>query len=501
MVRLSMLRPSRPPLSIPPSVEDVLSHQREVIAELIRSPSLSQGDVESALRELTEAASRLIDVQRASVWLFNADRTRIECLDLYDAATEEHAGGLALERQDAPAYFGAAVQERCIVAHDARNDPRTREFSESYLVAHGITSMLDAPVLVRGELVGVVCHEHVGPPREWHAREELLAGTLADLAGMALSAGEHAAQARELRALHDNLEQLVEHRTAELRQARDNVRALYEALPVAMILTRADDGSVLLTNPQACELFGVAPDSARGKHLPDFWADQTPRAELLAKLERVSLVEGFECELKKRDGQSFWASVSARTLTFDGAPCVLFTVQDISHKREMEEQLRLLATTDDLTGIYNRRHFFELAERLLRLAERHGRALSAVMLDVDRFKAINDRYGHQVGDSALVMLTQICRQELRQSDVLGRYGGEEFVVLLPETGAGEARQAVERIRERLAATPLRTGDGAIHFTISGGVAERLPGESLEDLLKRADAALYDAKASGRDCVK
>ena len=144
-----------PPSSAPPSVEDVLSLQRDVIAQLIRSPALAQGDLSEAIRLVTESAARLLDVRRASVWRFDETRTRIECLDLYDREAGTHRQGLALDQADAPTYFAAAREERCIVAHDARTDPRTREFAQSYLEPNEIFAMLDAPVLVRGIIVGL----------------------------------------------------------------------------------------------------------------------------------------------------------------------------------------------------------------------------------------------------------------------------------------------------------------------------------------------------------
>jgi diguanylate cyclase (GGDEF)-like protein/PAS domain S-box-containing protein len=480
-------------------VEDVLSLQRDVIADLMRSRALMEGDVNAALTHVTEAASRLLSVRRASVWRFDEARTRIDCLDLFDAMTGQHHQGARILAVDAPSYFEAMGEERCIVAHDARTDPRTSDFTEGYLVPNDIYAMLDAPVLVRGELVGVMCHEQVTTPRRWHVRDELLAGTFADFVGMALGAAEHAVQAKELGILRDGLEVLVEERTRELMQSRENVRTLFETSPVGMLLT-GNDGAVLLANQQAGDLFEVAPESARGKSTPDFWVDLEARDQLLAMVRERGLVEGFDTELRSREGRRFWGSVSARALDFDGRPALLIAVQDVTDKKELEKRLRVLATTDDLTRLHNRRHFFELAEPMMKLAERHGWPLSAAMIDVDHFKAINDRYGHAMGDDALRRLANVCREQLRTSDILARYGGEEFVVLFPETDRDAARAAVERMRGALGDSPLLHATGPIHFSVSAGVAQRRDGEKLDDLLRRADEALYAAKGAGRDRV-
>ena len=481
-----------PPSSTPPSVEDVLSLQRDITARLMRSEALMQGDIEKALHLVTEAAAQMIDVRRASVWRFDEGRTSIACLDLYDAVARTHQQGLVLRAEDAPHYFAAALEHRCIVAHDAHRDPRTKEFSESYLAPHGITAMLDAPVLVRGELIGVVCHEHVGSPRRWEAREELLAGTLADFVGMAWSAAEHREQALELGSLRDGLEILVDERTRELQQSRENVRALFEASPVAMVLTRDADATVIMANRSAAELFEVPMESARGLHALDFWVDGVARATLRDAVKERGKVVGFESELKTAS-RRFWASISAQGLVFESEPAMLVGIEDISERKELEQRLRVLATTDELTGIFNRRHFFDRAEPLVALAERHQRPLSLALLDVDNFKALNDAHGHLIGDEALRVLTRLCQSTLRASDLLARFGGEEFVVLFPETAGDDAREAVERIQDA-----LRTRIAGPSFTVSAGVAERKRGEGLEGLLRRADTALYHAKDEGRD---
>jgi len=165
-------------------------------------------------------------------------------------------------------------------------------------------------------------------------------------------------------------------------------------------------------------------------------------------------------------------------------------------------EVKRLATTDALTGISNRRHFLLLGERLFETARRYGQPLSALMLDVDHFKRVNDRYGHAVGDEVLRALALRCRESLRSADLLGRYGGEEFAMLLPMTQAEPAESLLaERIRRAIAHEPFATGAGPVSITASIGMATLSPAlSSLEELLVRADASLYDAKAAGRDQV-
>ena len=166
------------------------------------------------------------------------------------------------------------------------------------------------------------------------------------------------------------------------------------------------------------------------------------------------------------------------------------------------DEVQRLATLDGLTSTYNRRHFMDLAQLQYDNARRFGHPLTAMMLDVDHFKRINDRHGHHVGDQVLRMLAERCRGALRSVDVLGRYGGEEFALLLPGTTQHNAASVLaERIRRRVADEPINTDDGAVRVTVSVGVAE-LDSEMRgpEDLFKRADAALYEAKQAGRNRV-
>ena len=154
---------------------------------------------------------------------------------------------------------------------------------------------------------------------------------------------------------------------------------------------------------------------------------------------------------------------------------------------------------DSLTGALARAYLTELAQHDLLLARRHGRPLAAAMLDIDHFKRVNDTWGHAAGDRALCALVQACRQTLRASDYIGRIGGEEFVCVMPETGAGDALACAERIRMAVAALRLPVAGGTLSFTVSAGVAVLGPEHGgWPELLRAADAALYRAKESGRD---
>ncbi|NTV94446.1 MAG: diguanylate cyclase [Thiobacillus sp.] len=170
--------------------------------------------------------------------------------------------------------------------------------------------------------------------------------------------------------------------------------------------------------------------------------------------------------------------------------------------RYLQRELQRQATLDFLTGIPNRRHFMVQAERELHLGRRHASPFSLVVSDLDHFKSINDRHGHPAGDQVLKHFCAVGRQALRKSDILGRIGGEEFAILLPNTGLTEALVVAERVRKAVAETGLDLGNGTtLHITGSFGLTAHGDGDrDLDDLLRRADAALYEAKESGRNRV-
>lgn len=165
------------------------------------------------------------------------------------------------------------------------------------------------------------------------------------------------------------------------------------------------------------------------------------------------------------------------------------------------EELERLATTDGMTGLFNRRHFLALAECEWKRARRYDRSVSLAILDIDFFKAINDEFGHDVGDSVIVHLTELAGRAKRDTDLLARIGGEEFALLLPETTLSDASTVAERIRHVIATRPFGKAPHSVAATVSIGVAastDTMAG--FTDLMKAADDALYDAKRSGRNRV-
>ena len=203
----------------------------------------------------------------------------------------------------------------------------------------------------------------------------------------------------------------------------------------------------------------------------------------------------------QRMGNAIWISLLVPvplTIAFGGVCMSLVISLDKAWKRVNE-----LAMLDTLTGLSNRRDFMPAAQRELDLALRHQQPLALMVLDIDHFKRINDTLGHLGGDEVLVQIAHRCRDALRATDLLARWGGEEFIMLLPNTPLAQARQLAERVRESIIGMPaIIVSDQPVAVTASLGAAGIMPGQAstLEDLIRRADTALYMAKSAGRDQV-
>jgi diguanylate cyclase (GGDEF)-like protein len=176
-------------------------------------------------------------------------------------------------------------------------------------------------------------------------------------------------------------------------------------------------------------------------------------------------------------------------------------------RRRLEElvnlrtrELELLATTDELTGTLSRRRILEVAAEECQRTERYPGMPCFAMFDVDHFKSINDRFGHSAGDAALRLVVTTAKGQLRQQDRIGRYGGEEFLIVFPETSVDGATRVTERVRQSVDALDLHADGTRLRLTISAGVADVSRGERVDDVLKRVDAAMYQAKAAGRNRV-
>ncbi len=263
-----------------------------------------------------------------------------------------------------------------------------------------------------------------------------------------------------------------------------------------------DGPEIVYVNPAFTRLTGYAENEALGAtpailNGPD--TDTAALQDIREALSRDMPVHGTVLQYA-RGGRPFWCDLNMFPLRDSSGLVTHFAAFLRDRTREMEaaQELYDAATTDELTGFYNRRHFTDSLEQAIRRCRRYGHALSLLTFDLDRFKAVNDTYGHPVGDEVLRTVAATCKPMVRDPDALGRIGGEEFAVLLNETPLDGARIAAERLRTAIEAATTEADGAAIKITASFGCAQLAAGEDARGLIARADDALYRAKQNGRN---
>lgn len=246
---------------------------------------------------------------------------------------------------------------------------------------------------------------------------------------------------------------------------------------------------------------GISAEMLRGKTPHELLGDElgTRLSDNYTRCVQSGRPISYEEKLALPGGEKIW--FTTLTPVYDNAAITFLvgSAQDITQRKQAEDKLRIMATMDELTGLWNRRHFLDHLNREVERGSRYGQFFSVMMLDVDNFKNVNDLHGHAAGDAALRQLADMMRKYLRGADMPGRFGGEEFAVILPQTHLDGAFQLAERLRRGVEQTPVQIEDKVIPLTVSIGVAEYdqcIAGADV--ILKLADDALYAAKNSGRN---
>jgi diguanylate cyclase (GGDEF)-like protein/PAS domain S-box-containing protein len=342
----------------------------------------------------------------------------------------------------------------------------------------------------------------------------------------------------------------------KVRTALAEMDSILENSLVGILVMRRR--TVLRANTRLADMFGYSPEEVMGKnarlfHVSDRHYDEFGQV-YLSRLNRTQFTN-IEYPFRRKDGREIWCRVAGKAIDpADMDRGVVWCLEDVTEekkaqqalrqyakdlfrtKQQVEESARRLASMiqelddknarleeevaerrrveealrdserryrelslrDELTGLFNTRHFFEQAEAELRRTNRYGHPLSLLFIDLDNFKKFNDTHGHLAGDKVLAGLGEVLASSIRDTDLAFRYGGEEFVVLLPETAGPEALRQAERVREAFA---RRTAEAGTAQTLSMGVAQYVQGEGLRDFIHRADQAMYKAKHSGKDCCQ
>lgn len=291
----------------------------------------------------------------------------------------------------------------------------------------------------------------------------------------------------------------------ERKRAEEKLKILKKAMDTIEIGVTISDrnGNITYTNPAEARMHGYDVAELIGRHSSIFGLNKPSKTDPAADIDNMVHWKRESVNVSA-DGSSFPVQLVSTPVKDESEKAIgIVTIsEDITERKRIEEQLKQLASTDPLTGCYNRRYFFELGENELKRSKRYGHVFSVLMMDIDHFKKINDEYGHAVGDATLVALAKTCLSSIRATDVFGRLGGEEFGIVFVETNLSDSIVLAERIRSELSEILVPVEKDVIGFTVSIGLSEiRQDDISLDEILKRADQALYEAKNEGRNRVK
>ena len=477
-------------------------------------------DIDDVLGAIARAAADLMAVPVVLVWSADEPRRTLTLRAFSDPVLAVDYPALVITFDDGVAGW-VAVHRRAIDIPDLANDRRVRSGAAAWARAHGFTAATFLPIVFQDTLLGVVAlGSKTTLPHGPDARE-LLDGFVAQAAVAIRNARLYA----ELRSANERLQRRTRDLDALTRMAEVLQACITEDEAYVVVARFAgevfaeESGAVFVNGAshkrvEARAVWGGFPASESGAFETEgCWALRRGRSHAVS-----DTASGVVCEHlpRPRPGASLCVPLAAQGeslgVLYLGARGELGEdkqqlAQTVAEQLglavanlKLRETLRNQSIRDPLTGLFNRRYMEETLDRELRRAERNQRPLCVAMLDLDHFKSLNDGFGHEAGDLLLAELGRLLRTSLRGSDVVCRYGGEEFVLILPEAGPEDGLRRVEQLREssrQLLVTHRGRSIGSPTF--SGGIAVYpADGETVEDLLRAADAALYAAKHGGRD---
>ncbi|STQ90481.1 sensor domain-containing diguanylate cyclase [Iodobacter fluviatilis] len=285
-----------------------------------------------------------------------------------------------------------------------------------------------------------------------------------------------------------------------LNASEARFRQMIETSPVAIVLARMPDYFITYINHQAAELFDQTQAGALSQRAFELYKSKLTFMEQVQRIQQGDAQHNIEVLLQRKDGQPFWGNLSMSVHETNQSTTIMIGISDITSKKQLEADLQHRATIDSLSGLFNRAYFTERANHEIARAKRNQQPLIVIMLDIDHFKKINDNWGHDTGDIAIQSLAGLCQSTLRDIDIIGRIGGEEFAILLPETDLEKGFPVAERLRQRIEAQRiLLTDKQTLQFTASLGLTIlEEDDQKIDRILKRADQALYQAKHDGRN---
>jgi diguanylate cyclase (GGDEF)-like protein len=456
--------------------------------------------LEEALRRITEVAGSTLDVERTSVWLFDATRTKLVCRSLYRRSLRQHMAGAELDASAFPLYVAALQNNRSIDASDAQRDARTAELAESYLKPLGVTSMLEATVRQDGELAGVVCHEHVGPMRQWLLDEKGFAASIADMVAMVLTLHDQRTLAARLAISEERYRTFVDISTEAILRADLDPPVQADEAPGVIAAQVAARARIAECNPSFARLLRAPSGEALvGRLVAELLPPGLVERLALEWVEAGFRFSEYEFDLIDSLGQPRWILGSMVGAVRDGHIHSLWsTWRDISQRRSAVQALEHQARHDPLTGLPNRKWVAERLQTLLAAPEARTDGVALLLMDLDHFKEINDALGHFAGDQLLKLVGPRLAPLLdAHAGEIARLGGDEFALILRRCGDEGRVQTLARELGDALRKPFQVG--LLRLAIDGSIGAAIHpahGHDASSLMRCADVAMYEAKRKG-----
>ncbi len=458
------------------------------LLNIIKNKEIYSATYGDSFNAITEEASNTLNVARASIWMFSENRDSIYSADLYEKCKDNHSKGGLLFKKDCPNYFEALNHGRFINANNAHSDIRTHELSLNYLKAHGISSLIDSPIIFNGKLIGVLCLEHIGDVRVWSEEEITYVSSLADLVS-------HSLQAQKRRQVEK-----------ALFESERRYRSLVENIPELVYRTDTD-GVIMFASQMVTTLTGNHPNEVIGKHISQLVHSPSNELEdLMFELKQEGFVKNRQLEFLKKDGTSWWGEISAHLTKDDmgNYSCIDGVLRDVSKEKVAQEKLNYQATHDSLTGLINRGEFEKRVNLVLdELSSNSDDSSTHVMcfLDLDQFKVINDTFGHAAGDQLLRSLGELIQSSTRDVDTVSRLGGDEFGLILYNCSLTHAHEIASQLLDLIINHQFYWKDKIFKLGASIGLVQiNQDSTDFTELFRQADTACYVAKDNGRNRI-
>jgi len=457
----------------------------QVYVELTKDHRIFADRLERGLKRITQTCARSMGVDRVSVWAFDAEIGALSCLCLWDQNSAAFEHGAVLKQREIPRYFEALSSQRLIDASDARQDSRTSELTDDYLIPLNIHAMLDATLRFEGRLRGVLCTEVVGKSRAWSEAEKMFVSSVAEL-----------------------IDQLMI--LDRLRQRESHYRSLFDHSADSIFLL--SDGVFVDCNPATETIFETSRKDLMGLNLADISPEHQPdgrrSSEVAEQLIQRALegdVQRFEWRHRTMAGQAFDCEVMLSRAQRGDDWYVTGVVRDISGRKQIEQELKksrsdleYRAYHDSLTALPNRDQFHLDANASIQKDEEPDVHHAVYLLDLNRFKEVNDALGHEFGDEVLKQVGERLREFSESNNhAVYRLGGDEFALLAAVESEQDALQVAEQVMQSFL-SPFSQRDIDLHVDTSIGIAlSSRHGVDSHELLRCADVALYIAKREAK----